>query len=411
MKDLSVLVIDQGTIIDRIDFNIQNVAASVEEGYKQLQRAERTQKKGGMVTCATGLEFNSTIGRATKETGVERGGERERNVLVSSTRSFSSSPRSKNRFFAYFSRFQRMEFFFGSFLGESSGLRNRLLIRIFRSARSFETSMKLLTFPSPRLFLSLLVERRAQSLKMHVPQFNPLAAKAATISLSAFGGPFGFNFFSDKWKKLNKKSSKQDQRSQKGGGDSSHEALSNEWLETGQCPIAKSYRAVSGVLPLVAKALQPPPGMKLKCPPAVVAARAALARTAFIKNLRPQPLPAKVLAIGLLGMAANIPLGVWREHTEKFSPQWFAAVHAAVPFIAMLRKLSGRGRAAEAEGQSCRKNLHLCSRSFYITKGGGHCGDGEVKVWDPLTMKVANSGYSASASAAAPTAAAANVCF
>ncbi|OAY81338.1 syntaxin-43-like [Ananas comosus] len=55
MKDLSVLVIDQGTIIDRIDYNIQNVAATVEEGYKQLQKAERTQKKGGMVTCATVL--------------------------------------------------------------------------------------------------------------------------------------------------------------------------------------------------------------------------------------------------------------------------------------------------------------------------------------------------------------------
>lgn len=65
MKDLSVLVIDQvyeilihcqwlvlitswgqtfdfffeqGTIIDRIDYNIQNVAASVEEGYKELQK-------------------------------------------------------------------------------------------------------------------------------------------------------------------------------------------------------------------------------------------------------------------------------------------------------------------------------------------------------------------------------------
>ncbi|ONK58916.1 uncharacterized protein A4U43_C08F1040 [Asparagus officinalis] len=55
MKDLSVLVIDQGTIIDRIDYNVQNVAASVEEGYKQLQKAERTQKKGGMVMCATVL--------------------------------------------------------------------------------------------------------------------------------------------------------------------------------------------------------------------------------------------------------------------------------------------------------------------------------------------------------------------
>ncbi|XP_021280496.1 syntaxin-41-like isoform X3 [Herrania umbratica] len=55
MKDLSVLVIDQGTIVDRIDYNIQNVATSVEEGFKQLQKAEQTQKKGGMVMCATVL--------------------------------------------------------------------------------------------------------------------------------------------------------------------------------------------------------------------------------------------------------------------------------------------------------------------------------------------------------------------
>ncbi|XP_052194119.1 syntaxin-43-like isoform X2 [Diospyros lotus] len=55
MKDLSVLVIDQGTIVDRIDYNIQNVAASVEEGFKQLQKAERRQKQGGMVRCATVL--------------------------------------------------------------------------------------------------------------------------------------------------------------------------------------------------------------------------------------------------------------------------------------------------------------------------------------------------------------------
>ncbi|KAL8171804.1 hypothetical protein V2J09_023608 [Rumex salicifolius] len=53
MKDLSVLVIDQGTIIDRIDYNIQNVAATVEEGFKQLQKAERNQKQGGLVKCAT----------------------------------------------------------------------------------------------------------------------------------------------------------------------------------------------------------------------------------------------------------------------------------------------------------------------------------------------------------------------
>ncbi|KAI3445398.1 hypothetical protein Pfo_002063 [Paulownia fortunei] len=55
MKDLSVLVIDQGTIVDRIDYNITNVAASVEEGLKQLEKAERSQKQGGMVMCATVL--------------------------------------------------------------------------------------------------------------------------------------------------------------------------------------------------------------------------------------------------------------------------------------------------------------------------------------------------------------------
>ncbi|CAI9091086.1 OLC1v1026011C1 [Oldenlandia corymbosa var. corymbosa] len=170
-------------------------------------------------------------------------------------------------------------------------------------------------------------------------QFNPLAAKAATISLSSFGGgPFGFDAFHEKWKNQKKKSESSKKDSSSKGGSNNHEAVSNEWLQTGNCPIAKSYRAVSGVLPLVAKALQPPAGMKIRCPPAVVAARAAISRTAFATNLRPQPLPAKILVIGVLGMAVNIPLGIWREHTEKFSPSWFAAVHAAVPFIGMLRK-------------------------------------------------------------------------
>ncbi|KDP25731.1 hypothetical protein JCGZ_23952 [Jatropha curcas] len=173
-----------------------------------------------------------------------------------------------------------------------------------------------------------------------LPEFNPLAAKAATISLSSFGpgGPFSFDSFSKKWKNEKKNSKPSKKKSSPQGGQSNHEASSNEWLQNGNCPIAKSYRAVSNVLPLVAKAFQPPPGVKLRCPPAVVAARAAIARTAFAKNLRPQPLPAKVLAIGLLGMAANVPLGIWREHTEKFSLSWFTAVHAAVPFIGMLRK-------------------------------------------------------------------------
>ncbi|XP_060178966.1 tlg2p-like protein a [Lycium barbarum] len=61
MKDLSVLVIDQGTIVDRIDHNVQSVSASVEEGFKQLQKAERSQRKGGMVKCATVLVITCFI--------------------------------------------------------------------------------------------------------------------------------------------------------------------------------------------------------------------------------------------------------------------------------------------------------------------------------------------------------------
>ncbi|KAI3917306.1 hypothetical protein MKW98_027225 [Papaver atlanticum] len=114
--------------------------------------------------------------------------------------------------------------------------------------------------------------------------------------------------------------------------------MSNDGLDTGKFPITKSYKAVHNVLPLVAKSIQPPPGMKFKCPPAIIAARAALTRTTLVKNLRPQPLPAKMMGIALMGVAANITLGVWREHTMKFSLSWFVAVHADVPFIAMLRK-------------------------------------------------------------------------
>lgn len=170
-------------------------------------------------------------------------------------------------------------------------------------------------------------------------KFHPLAASAAAISLSALGasGPFGFDAFRAKINQ-SKRNKQVEKKEQKKPSSVDHEALSNEWLQTGNCPIAKSFRAVSGVLPLVAKILQPPPGMKFRCPPAIVAARAALARTAAVKTLRPQPLPAKVLAIGLLGIAVNVPLGIWREHTDKFSPAWFTAVHASVPFIAMLRK-------------------------------------------------------------------------
>ncbi|KAG8651226.1 uncharacterized protein LOC110618500 [Manihot esculenta] len=254
-----------------------------------------------------------------------------------------------------------------------------------------------------------------------LPEFNPLAAKAATISLSSFGpgGPFSFDSFSKKWKneKRNSKSSKK--KSSSKGGQTDHEASSNEWLQTGNCPIAKSYRAVSSVLPLVAKVFQPPPGMKLRCPPAVVAARAAISRTAFAKNLRPQPLPAKILVIGMLGMAANVPLGIWREHTQKFSVSWFTAVHAAVPFIAMLRKsilmpksamaftiaasVLGQVIGSRAERYRLKavasREMSLAetpisgsSQLQIVSVKGGHCGN---LVEHPISLQVARNSSSA----------------
>ena len=46
------------------------------------------------------------------------------------------------------------------------------------------------------------------------PYFNPLAAKAASISLSSFGlGPFSFGPFSDKWNKQKKSKSSSNNQS------------------------------------------------------------------------------------------------------------------------------------------------------------------------------------------------------
>ena len=51
MKDLSVLIIDQGSILDRIDYNCEQVGVTVEEGRKQLVKAEIHQKNSRMIIC------------------------------------------------------------------------------------------------------------------------------------------------------------------------------------------------------------------------------------------------------------------------------------------------------------------------------------------------------------------------
>ena len=51
MRDLSVLVIDQGTILDRIDYNLQETAAHIDQGVVELEKAEKHQKASKMFLC------------------------------------------------------------------------------------------------------------------------------------------------------------------------------------------------------------------------------------------------------------------------------------------------------------------------------------------------------------------------
>ena len=88
---------------------------------------------------------------------------------------------------------------------------------------------------------------------------------------------------------------------------------------------------VGGLIPLSAKG-------KLQCPRAIVAGRALVARLQPVRDLRPQALPVKLATLGAGTAVLNVPFGMWRDHTKKFSPEWFLAVHATIPFVAMTRQ-------------------------------------------------------------------------
>jgi syntaxin 16 len=55
-KELSVLIVEQGSIIDRIDYNIENAKVSVEQGLKEVDKAKQHQDK------ATGFSWFCIIG-------------------------------------------------------------------------------------------------------------------------------------------------------------------------------------------------------------------------------------------------------------------------------------------------------------------------------------------------------------
>ncbi len=57
MQDMSKLIIDQGTILDSIEYNCATTAMQVDEGRKELVKAEHTQRAGGLIICIYFLMF------------------------------------------------------------------------------------------------------------------------------------------------------------------------------------------------------------------------------------------------------------------------------------------------------------------------------------------------------------------
>lgn len=51
MRDLSVLVAEQGSMIDRIDQNIVEASQNVERGVSQIARAHESSKNGALAMC------------------------------------------------------------------------------------------------------------------------------------------------------------------------------------------------------------------------------------------------------------------------------------------------------------------------------------------------------------------------
>lgn len=56
-KELAVLVIDQGTILDRIDYNMEAVVEHTQTGIAQLEKAEKSQKNARPLRCIVCLSM------------------------------------------------------------------------------------------------------------------------------------------------------------------------------------------------------------------------------------------------------------------------------------------------------------------------------------------------------------------
>lgn len=61
----------------------------------------------------------------------------------------------------------------------------------------------------------------------------------------------------------------------------------------------------------------------------------------------------RLVALGALACAVNVPCGMWRAHLEKLSPQWFVSIHASIPAVIMSRRALGVPKWAIVLSISC----------------------------------------------------------
>merc|ERR1711862_26196 len=60
-KELAVLVIDQGTVLDRIDYNIEQVVEQSKDANRELVLAEKNQKNNRAMKCIFALVIANMI--------------------------------------------------------------------------------------------------------------------------------------------------------------------------------------------------------------------------------------------------------------------------------------------------------------------------------------------------------------
>lgn len=106
---------------------------------------------------------------------------------------------------------------------------------------------------------------------------------------------------------------------------------------TQRAPVPNNANSIPRVLQPIAALVVSKTG-HLHCPPAIIALRKLVASTPVCRALRPQDLPFRIAASGVLAGLANVPCGAVRTHFEKFSPGWIVSVHLSLPFVGALRK-------------------------------------------------------------------------